>query len=79
MCVCVCVCLQGMAELIAGHMERDGTRFLRHSVPLRLEQHGKDQILVTWETRQDQSPASQHQEVFDTVLFATGNLPVFSF
>lgn len=60
-------------------MVREGTRFLRGSVPLKLERSSEKDILVSWQTTNEDGSVSQHQEVFNTVLFATGESGFFVF
>ncbi|XP_065176831.1 thioredoxin reductase 2, mitochondrial-like [Sycon ciliatum] len=70
------ICLRGfdqsISSLVAAHMEHEGTRFLRNSSPTKLQRHGENEILVTWQAVADNSSVVEHTEVFNTVLFATG-------
>lgn len=67
-----------MAERIAAHMKAGGTKFIRNSVPSKLERpNGPDgKILVTWQDSNDAN-ATQSEE-YDTVLFAIGRYAVTS-
>jgi len=67
---------QDMAERIAGHMKAGGTKFIRNSVPSKLERpNGPDgKILVTWQDAKDAN-VTQSEE-YDTVLFAIGRYAV---
>lgn len=62
------------AGLIGEYMGKQGCNFHYGSTPDKLEQTGDGRILVTW-TERDQNGegcVEQKQDVFDTVLFATG-------
>jgi thioredoxin reductase (NADPH) len=59
-----------MAQRVVDFMEADGVRFIKKAVPLALSKSDAG-IAVDFT---DESGA-QHQETFDTVLFATGRRP----
>lgn len=59
---------QQMANLIADHMSNHHTKFIRDSIPTKLEKPDADgRIKVTWK-----SGNVEASEEFDTVLFAIG-------
>ena len=60
---------QEIAEQIAGHMERHGTRMLRQAVPVKFEGAEGGKVKVVYLNTDTGVEAS---EVFDTVVLATG-------
>uniref|UniRef100_K1PLR1 Thioredoxin reductase 2, mitochondrial n=1 Tax=Magallana gigas TaxID=29159 RepID=K1PLR1_MAGGI len=60
---------QQMAELVAESMESKGTRFLRKCVPVSIEKDDRGRLVVKYE---DLTNRQTKEEVFDTVMFATG-------
>jgi len=54
---------QQMAEMVGAAMEKMGTKFIRETVPRKLEKTGDGKIKVFWDGGED---------VFDTVLVAIG-------
>lgn len=60
---------QQMAELVAESMESKGTRFLRKCVPVSIEKDSRGRLVVKYE---DLTNRQTKEEVFDTVMFATG-------
>lgn len=61
--------MQQMAELVAESMESKGTRFLRKCVPVSIEKDSRGRLVVKYE---DLTNRQTKEEVFDTVMFATG-------
>lgn len=61
---------QQMANKVSDHMAADGVRFIRESVPTKVEKQEDGKLLVTYD-----SPAGSQSELFDTVLFAVGRDP----
>lgn len=60
---------QQIADGIGNYMEEHGTKFIRQSVPAKIEKLEDGRLRVTWTNRVD---GSEHSDVFDTVLSATG-------
>jgi len=57
-----------MADRIATHMALGGTKFIRNSLPAKLEKADPaGKIKVTWV-----SEGKEHSDEYDTVLFAIG-------
>lgn len=61
--------MQQMAELVAESMASKGTRFLRKCVPVSIEKNSRGRLVVKYE---DLTNRQTKEEVFDTVMFATG-------
>lgn len=61
--------MQQMAELVAESMESKGTRFLRKCVPVSIEKDDRRRLVVKYK---DLTNRQTKEEVFDTVMFATG-------
>lgn len=61
--------LQQMAGLVADYMESEGTRFLKTCVPVSIDKNRGGQLVVKYE---DLSNRQIQEEIFDTVMFATG-------
>ncbi|XP_048761700.2 thioredoxin reductase 2, mitochondrial-like isoform X2 [Ostrea edulis] len=60
---------QQMAGLVADYMESEGTRFLKTCVPVSIDKNREGQLVVKYE---DLSNRQIQEEIFDTVMFATG-------
>jgi thioredoxin reductase (NADPH) len=60
---------QDMANRIGSYMEEEGTKFIRKSVPSKIEKQANGKLKVTW-TAADGSPGGSDE--FDTVLSAVG-------
>ncbi|XP_061197566.1 thioredoxin reductase 2, mitochondrial-like [Saccostrea echinata] len=60
---------QQMASLVTDYMESKGTRFLKTCVPVSIEKTTGGQLVVKYENLTDRQIK---EEVFDTVMFATG-------
>lgn len=62
------------AELIGNYMEESGCNFHYGSTPEKFEQRGDGRILVTWKQKDQfgEGCVETKQDVFDTVMFATG-------
>ena len=58
-----------MANLVADNMKVNGTKFIEQSVPIRVEKLENGSFRVYW---QNVSTEQEHQDVFDTVMFAIG-------
>ncbi|XP_041348419.1 thioredoxin reductase 2, mitochondrial-like [Gigantopelta aegis] len=59
---------QQLANLLADYMENEGTRFIKQSIPISIDKLSSGQLNVTYRD----STGTTHEEVFDTVLIATG-------
>jgi len=66
---------QQCAVMIGEVMEKGGVRFIRNSVPTKLEKTANERIAVHWV---DDSTKQHHVEEFDTVLWAIGRTAVTS-
>ena len=64
-----------MGGLVADSMEAKGTRFLKTCVPVSIEKDAGGGLKVTYKNLTDRQT---QEEVFDTVMFATG-LSFFTF
>jgi thioredoxin reductase (NADPH) len=62
---------QQCANMIAEHMAAYHTKFIRSSVPEKLEKQDNGKIKVTWK-----SGSESKSEEYDTVLFAMGRYAV---
>lgn len=58
-----------MGGLVADSMEAKGTRFLKTCVPVSIEKDAGGGLKVTYKNLTD---GQTQEEVFDTVMFATG-------
>ena len=58
-----------MAQLVIDYMENHGTRFLKQSIPVRIDRDDNGTLHVTWK---ESVTGETHQETFETVLFAIG-------
>lgn len=64
-----------MSELVVGHMEATGTRFVRGATPRLVERVPETgQLRVVWGPSSG-GDAGEVEEVFDTVVLATGRTP----
>lgn len=59
---------QQMGDLVQKHMERHGVRFLERSLPTSIEKLADGKLRVQWVV----NGVTKKEDVFDTVLFATG-------
>ena len=59
---------QQMGDLVQKHMERHGVRFLERSLPTSIEKLADGKLRVQWLV----NSVTKKEDVFDTVLFATG-------
>ncbi|ETO25550.1 hypothetical protein RFI_11587 [Reticulomyxa filosa] len=73
------------SEFVGQQMEKVGIKFVRESVPVRLEKTDNGQIKVHYEYAIAHSSDSEEKgdkviktEVFDTVIFATGRRPMLT-
>lgn len=58
-----------MANLIGEHMESSGIKFIRHSVPKRIEKMHDGKLEVTYDNYEW---GEEHSDVYDTVVMAIG-------
>lgn len=63
---------QQSAEIIGDYMQNHGTKFIRQAVPKEIKKLDDGKLQVTYTMREDNS---EHTDVFDTVLAATGRYP----
>jgi len=68
---------QQIAEMIGTYMEKrnedgqiEGVKFIRPAEPSRIEKLEDDKLQVFW-----QHEGTEHSDIFDTVLYATGRAP----
>jgi thioredoxin reductase (NADPH) len=58
---------QQMANKVADHMLAEGVKFIREAVPTKIEKLDDGKLVVTYS-----GPNGEQDEIFDTVMFATG-------
>lgn len=64
---------QQMAERIGDYMTKHGTKFIKESIPLKIEKTEDNKLLVSYCKVNDK--ANVIKELYDTVLVATGRAP----
>ncbi|XP_044898077.1 thioredoxin reductase 2, mitochondrial isoform X2 [Felis catus] len=63
---------QQMSSLVTAYMASQGTRFLKHCTPSRVQKLPDGQLQVTWE---DLTSGKENMGTFSTVLWAIGRIP----
>ncbi|XP_047682906.1 thioredoxin reductase 2, mitochondrial isoform X2 [Prionailurus viverrinus] len=63
---------QQMSSLVTAYMASQGTRFLKHCTPSRVQKLPDGQLQVTWE---DLTSGKENTGTFSTVLWAIGRIP----
>ncbi|XP_058549001.1 thioredoxin reductase 2, mitochondrial isoform X2 [Neofelis nebulosa] len=63
---------QQMSSLVTEYMASQGTRFLKHCTPSRVQKLPDGQLQVTWE---DLTSGRENMGTFSTVLWAIGRIP----
>uniref|UniRef100_A0A673VAC2 thioredoxin-disulfide reductase (NADPH) n=1 Tax=Suricata suricatta TaxID=37032 RepID=A0A673VAC2_SURSU len=63
---------QQMSSLVTEYMASQGTHFLKHCIPSRVQKLPDGQLQVTWE---DLTSGIENVGTFDTVLWAIGRIP----
>lgn len=58
-----------MADLIGEHMQDHGIKFIRNSVPKRVDKLEDGRLKVTYDSYEW---GEEHSDVFDTVIMAVG-------
>ncbi len=66
------------SNFVGDYMEKTGVKFLKEMIPKKLEKYGEKQIKVTYGPAKpgegEEEKDSEYSDIFDTVMFATGNL-----